>query len=200
MTIQYITRKGSFDSAHRVMNERVKCFNIHGHTYLYELTFSFEQMQPIGYAIDFKEIKRIGAAWIDEYLDHASILNPKDADFISAVHATRSKFRLMSLNRSGEYCNPTVENIAKEIFLTMEVLFSEWDSLKIHHVRLYETPNCFTDCNADSIHEEERNAFLSQRFEELKAYSQAMGRFEYDSRNIVTSDFTHEHLPSNKSR
>ena len=58
MKVQYITRKGNFDSGHRVMNEFMKCYNIHGHTYLYELTFSFENMEEIGYAIDFKEIKK----------------------------------------------------------------------------------------------------------------------------------------------
>jgi len=26
---QYITRKGNFDSGHRVMNERLKCFHVH---------------------------------------------------------------------------------------------------------------------------------------------------------------------------
>lgn len=26
---QFITRKGNFDSGHRVMNEAMKCFNIH---------------------------------------------------------------------------------------------------------------------------------------------------------------------------
>lgn len=41
---QYITRKGNFDSGHRVMNERMKCFNIHGHTYLYELEFEFNEI------------------------------------------------------------------------------------------------------------------------------------------------------------
>lgn len=26
---QFITRKGNFDSGHRVMNEKMKCFNVH---------------------------------------------------------------------------------------------------------------------------------------------------------------------------
>ncbi|WP_437616021.1 6-carboxytetrahydropterin synthase [Sorangium sp. So ce834] len=186
MTVQYITRKGSFDSAHRVMDESFKCFNIHGHTYLYELTFAFDQVQHIGYAIDFKEIKRVGATWIDELLDHASILNPRDADFITAVHATRSKFWLMSLN-GGAYCNPTVENIAKEIFLAMELLFQAWDHLKIHHVRLYETPNCYTDCGADAIHTDERGMFLAQRRDELTLFAKSMGKIDYDSRKSRAS-------------
>ena len=73
--IQFISRKGNFDSGHRVMNERMKCFNIHGHTYLFELTFSFENMEEIGYAIDFKEIKRVFLQWIDDILDFCGIYN-----------------------------------------------------------------------------------------------------------------------------
>ena len=80
---QYISRKGSFDSSHRVMNERMKCFNQHGHGYAYSLTFSFESIESIGYALDFKEIKRIGCQWIDDKLDHGSIYNPLDVDFIN---------------------------------------------------------------------------------------------------------------------
>lgn len=30
MKKQHISRKGSFDSGHRVMNEKMKCFNLHG--------------------------------------------------------------------------------------------------------------------------------------------------------------------------
>ena len=45
--MQYITRKGNFDSGHRVMNEQYKCYNLHGHTYLYELTFNFQEMEDI---------------------------------------------------------------------------------------------------------------------------------------------------------
>ena len=110
---QYISRKGNFDSGHRVMNERMKCFNIHGHTYLYELTFEFNEMEEIGYAIDFKEIKRVGCQWIDDLLDHGMILNPKDTELIQTTRNYGTKLWLMSLNGEGEYCNPSVENIAK---------------------------------------------------------------------------------------
>ena len=114
MTKQTITRKGSFDSGHRVMNERMKCFNIHGHTYIYELTFEFNEMEEIGYAIDFKEIKRVGCQWIDDLLDHGFIVNPKDEAVINACKLTTSKIWYMSLNGKDEYCNPSAENIAKE--------------------------------------------------------------------------------------
>ena len=58
MRKNFVTRKGKFDAGHRVMNERFKCFNLHGHEYHYELTFSYLMSEEIGYAIDFKEIKK----------------------------------------------------------------------------------------------------------------------------------------------
>jgi 6-pyruvoyltetrahydropterin/6-carboxytetrahydropterin synthase len=185
MTIQYITRKGSFDSAHRVMNERFKCFNIHGHTYLFELTFIFNRLKEIGYAIDFKEIKRIGSHWIEDMLDHGLILNPKDDALIQATKTINSRFWMMSLHGVDSYCNPTVENISKEIFLAMEILFEKMLHLNIHQVRLYETPNCYTDCFRESINMDERNNFLNVRKLELQLYAESKGIIEYDDRNVT---------------
>ena len=186
---QYISRKGNFDSGHRVMNEFMKCYNIHGHTYLYELTFSFENMEEIGYAIDFKEIKRVGCQWIDDILDHGMILNPKDDLLIKTTREYGTKLWLMSLSGEGEYCNPSVENISREVFLAMEVLFDEVyknakTGLKIHRVTIYETPNCWTEVKAASITDKDRENFRATRFDEIKAYADAKGVLEYDDRKI----------------
>jgi 6-pyruvoyltetrahydropterin/6-carboxytetrahydropterin synthase len=185
--IQYISRKGNFDSGHRVMNEFMKCFNIHGHTYLYELTFSFENMEEIGYAIDFKEIKRVFCQWIDDILDHGMILNPKDTELIQTTKNYNSKLWLMSLNGSGEYCNPSVENIAKEVFLAMEILSDTLyknspTGLKIHKVTIYETPNCWTECISNSITTKEWNNFNLERKNEIVEYAIKKGVLEYDDR------------------
>jgi 6-pyruvoyltetrahydropterin/6-carboxytetrahydropterin synthase len=189
MKVQYISRKGNFDSGHRVMNEFMKCFNIHGHTYLYELTFSFETMEEIGYAIDFKEIKRVFCQWVDDILDHGMILNPKDTKLIETTKDYGTKLWLMSLNGDGEYCNPSVENIAKEVFLAMEILTNELyqntpTGLEIHNVKIYETPNCWTDCNFNSISDTERENFYKSRLVEIVEYAQSKGVLEYDDRKI----------------
>lgn len=160
-----------------------------GHTYLYELTFSFESMQEIGYAIDFKEIKRVFCQWIDDILDHGMILNPHDDIPIKATKDVGSKLWLMSLNGEGEYCNPTVENIAKEVFLAMEVLTNvlygdSKSKLNIHNVKIYETPNCATDCSIDSIRPDERDHFYAVRFDELETYAKEKGIVEYDDRKL----------------
>lgn len=183
--MQTITRKGTFDSAHRVMNESQKCFNQHGHTYLYELTFQFTSTEEIGYAIDFKEIKRVACQWIDDMLDHAAIYNPKDIDYIEPCLKHKSKLWLMSLEGDGEYCNPSVENIVREIFLAVELLFGEtYNSvgLTLYKIKLFETPNCFTVCKPDSIPQYQRENFYQKRAKEIKEYSKQKGVVQYDDR------------------
>jgi 6-pyruvoyltetrahydropterin/6-carboxytetrahydropterin synthase len=180
--MQYITRSGTFDSGHRVMNECMKCFNLHGHTYLYDLTFSFDSMKDIGYQIDFKEIKRVACQWIDDKLDHGFIANPEDVNYISVALNEDSKVWKMSLNGEGEYCNPSVENIVKEIFLAMEILFEEYTDLNIHEIKLNETPKCYTICKSESISDDDRSNFRDVRYEEIKNYANEKGIVEYDDR------------------
>ena len=182
---QYITRKGSFDSMHRVMNECQKCFNIHGHTYLYELTFEFEQMESIGYAVDFKEIKRVACQWIDDMLDHGAILNAKDDVMIDACKQLSSKIWLMSLNGEYHYCNPTAENISKEIFIAIDTIFKlHYPQLILHKVKLYETPNCYTECYDESITVVEKQHWYNKNYEDVKKYAKNKGVVEYDDRKI----------------
>jgi 6-pyruvoyltetrahydropterin/6-carboxytetrahydropterin synthase len=161
------------------MNHVFACNNYHGHTYLYELTFTFENTENIGYAIDFKEIKRIGVQWMLIYLDHGFVANPDDVDIINIVKTQNMKLYVMCLN-GEKYCNPTVENMAKEIFLAMQLLFEHMPGLYISNLRLYETPNNFTDCNIHSITEEESLNFKQARASSIYEFVKQKGTLEYD--------------------
>lgn len=183
MPYQTITRKGTFDSGHRVMNERMKCFNLHGHTYLYELQFKFSTIESIGYALDFKEIKRVGCQWIDDMFDHGTIVNPEDKHVIDACINTGSKIWYMSLNGQSKYCNPSAENIAKELFLGVSYLLND-NNLQLQRIRLYETPNCYTDCFTDSVTLKEKNNFYKVHKSNLEMYKNEKGVVEYDDRKI----------------
>ena len=180
--MQYITRKGNFDSGHRVMNEQYKCFNLHGHTYLYELTFEFNTMEDIGYALDFKEIKRVGCQWIDDLMDHGMILNPKDEKVINTVRDLGTKLWLMSLNGKGEYCNPSVENIAREVILAEQILFEQYPMLDVSSVKIFETPNCWTELQYIDVPQRERDNFYEEHYDQIKAYAGRKGILEYDDR------------------
>lgn len=184
MKTQYVGRKGSFDAGHRVMNQNFACKNMHGHTYLYKLVFAYNQEENIGYAIDFKEIKRIGIQWLLDFLDHGMILNPEDGVLIQAAKDSQSKFWLMTLE-NGNFCNPTAENIAKEIFLAMKILFPPAETgLRIHKVKLNETPNCWTVVKADSISEKEELNFMYYHRTTISAYRKSLGEVIYDSTKI----------------
>jgi 6-pyruvoyltetrahydropterin/6-carboxytetrahydropterin synthase len=84
----------------------------------------------------------------------------------------------------GQYCNPSVENIAKEIFLAMEVLFEKYPHLKIHKVLLYETPNCYTECIDESISEIERDNWMYTNRIHVEFYRDEKGVIEYDDRKL----------------
>lgn len=191
--VQFITRKTNLDCGHRVMNEKMKCFNVHGHTYLTELTFSFENMEDIGYAIDFKELKRVFVEFLQVYFDHGMILNPKDEKLINTTLDLDSKLWLMSLNGVDNYCNPTVENVAKEVFLAMEILSeilygNSKTGLSIHQVKMFETPNCWTDCYKESITPSERKNFYNVRLNLISQFAEEMGVIDYDDRSTCDSD------------
>lgn len=170
-----ITRVFSFDAAHRVMNEKVKCFNLHGHRFNVEVTFEYNTMGSLGYAVDFKELKRIIGAWIDEKMDHSCILNPCDTELIDMCKKNGWRLYVMGMGHS-EDINPSAENLASELFYIIRLLFNGMSAVALANVRLYETPNCWVDSNAASY-------FGTQDFiTSVKEWRKEKGEFNYDIR------------------
>ena len=171
-----ITRIFEFDSAHRVMNEKVKCFNLHGHRFKVEATFEYSFKGALGYAIDFKEIKRIVGAWIDEKLDHACILNPNDEQLIMLCRNYNWRLYIMGMGTFGDI-NPSAENLASELFYTIRQLFAEDNSgVRLVKLRLYETPNCWVEI--DKMDYSASDKFI----EEVRQWRREKGNFNYDAR------------------
>lgn len=171
-----VTRIFEFDAAHRVMNERVKCFNLHGHRFKVEVTFEYYKKAALGYAIDFKEIKRIVGAYIDEHLDHACILNPLDKELIDLCKKNGWRVYIVGMGRN-EDINPSAENLASELFYIIKQLFIN-DKYNIWptNIRLYETPNCWVDSDGWDI--VPMNDFING----LKEWRKSKGEMNYDIR------------------
>lgn len=180
---QTITRKGSFDAAHRVMHERVKCYNLHGHTFLYELTFAFREPEDLGYALDFKEIKRVACEYIDKVFDHTLIVNPKDTKCIRLCEDLGTKCYIMSLNGKGVDCNPSAEAISKELFVQVSTLMNT-DNFWLEKVTLYETPNCCVETTKQCISENDWRNVQVAHAEQLHSFRSEKGAFEYDERKV----------------
>ena len=173
-----LIRAFEFDAAHRVMNERVKCYNLHGHRFKVEAKFNFEEVNSLGYAVDFKEIKRVLFDYLDKKLDHAGIFNPLDTELIDLC--TKEGWRLwtMGLGRNDDV-NPSAENIASEIFVISQLFFNhEKHGISISRIRLYETPNCWVDCT------EPLYMPTTEKLAEINKDRETYSDFEYDARKV----------------
>ena len=202
--MQTIERSITFDSMHRVMNEAMQCFNVHGHTYKLTLAFTYATEQEIGYAIDFKEIKRVFLQFVLDHFDHAAILNPKDIIMISTCKALKSKMWIMSL-RDDKYCNPTVENIAKELAIIIELLVGilyKKEELMLFSVKLDETPTCSTTfyCTEGVENNELAQNVINQYGTLIGDYARRLGRKEYDDRKLMPNgDNNSQEAPDNNN-
>jgi len=69
-SILTLTKKFSFDSAHRLKNHKGKCKNLHGHTYLLEVSITGKVNKKTGMIIDFSVLKQLVNDLAVEKLDH----------------------------------------------------------------------------------------------------------------------------------
>ncbi len=133
-----VTRKIEFSAAHfyhnpnfsEEENRRVfgKCANLHGHghNYVLEVTVAGEPDPATGMVLDLKELKDILQREVCDRMDHRH-LNLEVAELKDKI--------------------PTCENIAAAIWQLLEPKITKG---KLDRVRLYESPDLFADCTAES--------------------------------------------------
>lgn len=98
-----VSVRHNFETAHRLPHLSGKCENLHGHSWWVEVTVTAAQLAA-GTVVEFGAYKRELRRWIDQNLDHGTMLGPGDP--------------LLPLLRA-EGCKvyavqdwPTVENVA----------------------------------------------------------------------------------------
>ena len=125
-----VTREIDFCYGHRLLNYEGKCKFLHGHNGRAVITLEAPKLDERGMVLDFTDIKRVVAGWIDEKLDHRMILH-RDDPAVPALQALGEPLYLID-------ANPTAENIARLIF---EVATNH--GFPVVDVRLWETPHCY---------------------------------------------------------
>ncbi|MBO8138045.1 MAG: 6-carboxytetrahydropterin synthase QueD [Desulfotomaculum sp.] len=114
--------KMNFDAAHKLCGYRGNCANVHGHTWIVEVTVAGSKLNSLGLLIDFKELKKI-VGRIIEQLDH-SYLN-----------------ELPAFAHGGEMSNPTAENLSCYIYKKVKAeLNSNYPEVKLSRVNVWESP------------------------------------------------------------
>jgi 6-pyruvoyltetrahydropterin/6-carboxytetrahydropterin synthase len=132
-----ITRELDFEAAHRITRHESKCAHPHGHHYKLEVTCSANQLDYVGRIIDFSEVKAICGGWIDEHIDHGTILFEADGEYMAFLHQQKWKHYVID-------CEPTVENLSRVIFNALSRLL-EMRGVRLEKVKLYETPRCWAE-------------------------------------------------------
>ena len=133
------TRRIEFDAAHRIMNHESKCKMLHGHRYALEASFAATELDELGRVIDFGVIREVLGAWIDDNLDHNTILSINDQKLGDKI-ASETGQKIYYIKE-----NPTAENIAQYIFAEICPKLFAKKNVKCVAIKLFETPNCYTN-------------------------------------------------------
>lgn len=135
-----ITKEIEIDMAHRVMNHKSKCKNLHGHRYKIEVGVDdkiiAEKGSPEeGMVIDFGDLKQIMMDEIDSKFDHNSIFC-QDDPIRPQVEAL-----IEYQNKTPYFVDfiPTAENLARFWYFILKPKLAE-RGIAIKHLKLWETP------------------------------------------------------------
>lgn len=138
----FCTRIFRIDAAHRVLEHKSKCKHLHGHSYTIEVQLWAPNLDKMGFVLDFGDIKELFGTWLDTFWDHNVILNSRDPILSiedKSIFAGKDPYVLNDKN-------PTAEVLAEELFNQLsKILLGYKEELKITQIRLYETPNCYSD-------------------------------------------------------
>lgn len=121
-----VTQEIEFCYGHRLLNYDGKCKHLHGHNGKAVIVLEGLDLDHRGMLVDFSDIKKQIAGWIDSNLDHRMILNSADP----VVDFFQQQGEPLYLIDS----NPTAENIAKLIYD-----FAATQRLPVTEVTLWET-------------------------------------------------------------
>lgn len=125
-----VEREFSISYAHRLLHHDGKCRFLHGHNGKILITLAFEKVDSnTRMAIDFEDIDAKIGMWLDENMDHATLLNVDDP-----------LYNVLFANKHNIYAmagDPSAENIAQHIY---EICKRK--QLPILKVKFWETDKC----------------------------------------------------------
>jgi 6-pyruvoyltetrahydropterin/6-carboxytetrahydropterin synthase len=114
-----------FDAAHALRGYKGKCENLHGHRFVVKVKVTASQLDDIGLAFDFTELKRMLKSILDRF-DHANLNETPPFDKI----------------------NPSSENIARTVYESMKIELKN-TPVKLAAVKVYESPESAVEYRED---------------------------------------------------
>lgn len=138
-----ISKEFRFEAAHRLLLNKDKCNNIHGHNYKVIMSLKKDTLNKEGMVLDFNKLKWF-QDWLNDCLDHSIILNREDQDIINFCR--QKEFKTFIING-----DPTAENLLNilitQVQLFLDKLLKQHKLVTLDAITLYETDNCFATIN-----------------------------------------------------
>jgi 6-pyruvoyltetrahydropterin/6-carboxytetrahydropterin synthase len=128
--------------AHALWNYDGKCANIHGHSYILQVTvigepISDENSPKYGMLIDFGDLKKIVNDAIVNKMDHSLVISEK------SKHDTLLQTQQMFDRRHITSYQPTCESMVIEFANILKKVLPS--NVKLYSVRLWETANSYAE-------------------------------------------------------
>ncbi len=136
-----VTKQLRTETGHRLTAYDGRCSHLHGHSYLWEVTATAQELSFNGMVLDFKDLKTAMNAVLDP-LDHAMVLEKNDpaVEAIANMEATNGAIQRVHIWPE----NPTAESFAIFAAGAIQNELAETDII-ITTVRVWETSNSFAE-------------------------------------------------------
>ncbi len=125
-----------FSAGHRLMDHDGKCIHPHGHNYKVEIWVASQELNRMGFVLDFTDLKQRISSWIEYNWDHAFLLNSGDAEMLEAFEGVKERFLYLF-----DGMNPSAEVMAREIYLRTKELCG----IEPAAVRMWESPTQYAE-------------------------------------------------------
>jgi 6-pyruvoyltetrahydropterin/6-carboxytetrahydropterin synthase len=132
-----VTKRFTFEAAHRLMHHAGECRRLHGHSYKVDVTLECERVDDHGMTIDFHDFDGIKAR-IDQF-DHALLLHTNDP-LVHLLYESEHRVRAFAGDPTAEtlafeiaravIINLALKDPAKEI--VRSVFVDVWETEKCH--------------------------------------------------------------------
>ncbi|MFY0686713.1 MAG: 6-carboxytetrahydropterin synthase [Cyclobacteriaceae bacterium] len=139
MTQVRVTKKFTFETAHALYGYDGKCKNVHGHSYMLEVTLigtpiTDESDPKLGMVMDFGDLKKIVKSEVVNPWDHALLLYKNDP--IQTGIPKDQKLLIVDYQ-------PTCENML--IDMVTKISNKLPGHVKLHNMRLHETATAYAE-------------------------------------------------------
>ncbi len=146
MTKVRVTKEFRFEMAHALWNYDGLCKNIHGHSYIMQVTVIGQPNSDVndvkyGMVIDFGDLKKIVNGAIVDKMDHSLVISER------SKHDTLLQTEQMFDRRHITSYQPTCENMVVEFAKVIRELLPK--NVELYSIKLWETANSYAEWNRD---------------------------------------------------